>query len=198
MHVHARRAWRGARTDFAMPATLRAPCWTLPCPATNIPRPHTDETAMTPRNPSTQAALDKLLQEHGLTGDTRLYGDVARDALVATNLPDVFTLVANPEADVTVVDVYGHGHVMQAPQVGAGLAFARSATPNWQETTEMRALRSVPASAPAPRLDSVEVEVRLGEILTQGGLIYPVESVTVEQAWYCTLPEGSVQVMEAR
>jgi hypothetical protein len=40
----------------------------------------------------------------------------------------------------------------------------------------------------------VEVEVRLGDILRQGGLIYPVESVTVERVWYCTLPEGAVDV----
>lgn len=153
---------------------------------------------MTPHDSSTQAALDKLLKDHGLTGDTRMYREVTRDALVATDLPGVFTLTANPEADVTVVDVYGKGYVMQAPQVGAGLAFARTATPNWQETMEMRVLRSASPSAPAPQLDSIEVEVRLGEILRQGGLVYPVKSVTVEQAWYCTLPEGSIQVLEAR
>ena len=42
--------------------------------------------------------------------------------------------------------------------------------------------------------DHVEVEIRLSDILQQGGLVYPVESVTVERAWYCTLPEGSIEV----
>ena len=42
--------------------------------------------------------------------------------------------------------------------------------------------------------DHVEVEIRLSDILKQGGLVYPVESVTVERAWYCTLPEGSIEV----
>ena len=37
-------------------------------------------------------------------------------------------------------------------------------------------------------LDSVEVEVRLEDVLRQGGLVYPVESVSVERVWYCTLP----------
>jgi hypothetical protein len=35
----------------------------------------------------------------------------------------------------------------------------------------------------------VEVEVVLQDILLQGGLIYPVESVTVERVWYCTCLE---------
>jgi hypothetical protein len=40
----------------------------------------------------------------------------------------------------------------------------------------------------------VEVEVRLGDLLAQGALVYPVESVTVEKAWYCTMPAGDVIV----
>jgi hypothetical protein len=39
----------------------------------------------------------------------------------------------------------------------------------------------------------MEVVVRLGDILDQGGLVYPVESVAIEKAWYCTLL-GSVNV----
>jgi hypothetical protein len=49
------------------------------------------------------------------------------------------------------------------------------------------------AASPA---NHVEVEIRLGDILEQGGLVYPVESVTVERAWYCTLPAGSIEVRE--
>ena len=43
-------------------------------------------------------------------------------------------------------------------------------------------------------LERMEVVVRLGDILDQGGLVYPVESVSIEKAWYCTLPSGSVNV----
>ena len=35
------------------------------------------------------------------------------------------------------------------------------------------------------------------QMLEQGGLIYPVESVITDRAWYCTFPEGSVQVRAA-
>jgi hypothetical protein len=60
----------------------------------------------------------------------------------------------------------------------------------------MRTLVANRGRAEPKPLDSVEVEVRLGDILDQGGLLYPVESVTVEKAWYCTLPTGGVEVRE--
>ena len=146
---------------------------------------------MTPR----PAALDQLLKQHGLGRDTRLYREAMRDALTATDIAGVYRLAANSKPSEAVVDIYGQGHLVQAEQVGPGLAFAESAAPNWQETMELRALRTG-AAKPAP--DHVEVEVRLEDILEQGGLLYPVESVTVERVWYCTLPKGSVAVREAR
>jgi hypothetical protein len=56
----------------------------------------------------------------------------------------------------------------------------------------MRVLKA--GRAAAPQMDRVEVEVRLADIIAQGGLVYPVESVTVERVVYCTLPSGSVTV----
>ncbi len=41
----------------------------------------------------------------------------------------------------------------------------------------------------------IEVEVRLGDVLGQGGLVYPVESVITEKVWYLTMPEGEVRVL---
>ena len=38
--------------------------------------------------------------------------------------------------------------------------------------------------------------MQLQDILRQGGLIYPVESVTVERAWYCTLPADGIEVRQ--
>jgi hypothetical protein len=82
--------------------------------------------------------------------------------------------------------------------VGPGLAFAESDSPNWQETMEMRALKAAADQRATVAADQVEVEVALMDILQQGGLIYPVQSVTVEKAWYCTLPGGMVTVREVR
>lgn len=148
------------------------------------------------RDGPTQAALDKLLEEHGFAGDTRLYREAVRDVLAPTDTPGAFRLPANATPSESVVDIYGQGHLVQAEQVGPGLAFAETALPNWQETMEMRALKAGRGMIDAPPGDRVEVEVRLQDILRQGGLIYPVESVTVERVWYCTLPTGSVDVRE--
>jgi len=145
---------------------------------------------------ATQAALTRLLEENGLAGDVRLYREAVRDSLSPTEEPGVYMLAANPRPSESVIDVYGHGHLMQAEQVGPGLAFAQSASPDWQETMEMRVLRAKAGQTETPQVDRVEVEVRLQDVLRQGGLIYPVKSVTVERAWYCTLPEGAIAVRE--
>jgi hypothetical protein len=143
-----------------------------------------------------QAVLDKLLEEHGLTPDTPLYREAEREALVPTGKPGVYSLPANATPSESVIDVYGQGYLTQAEQIGPGLAFAESALPNWQETVEMRVLKSGGGGAGDSAENAVEVQVRLGDILRQGGLIYPVESVTVERVWYCTLPSDSVEVRE--
>ena len=148
------------------------------------------------RDEATQAALDRLLAEHGLAADTRLYREAVRESLTPTGTPGVFRLPANANPSEAVLDVYGQGYLVQADQVGPGLAFAESASPNWQETMEMRTLKARPGQRGASPADRVEVEVRLNDILRQGGLIYPVESVTVERVWYCTLPADSVDVRE--
>ncbi len=149
---------------------------------------------MTSRDPAVQARLDQLLSDNGLDADSRLFREALREALGVTKHPGVYRLPANTRPSESVVDIYGQGHLVQAEQVGPGLAFAESALPAWQETMELRALRSGQQKA----LDTVEVSVRIGDVLAQGGLIYPVESVTVEKAWYCTLPAGAIEVREVR
>jgi hypothetical protein len=148
------------------------------------------------RDDTTQQTLDRLLQEHRLFAETPLYREAMRNALVPTDTPGLFRLKANPAPSESVIDVYGQGYVVQAEQVGPGLAFAESDRPNWQETMEMRTLKAVRAPRNTSSPDHVEVEIRLDDILRQGGLVYPVESVTVEKAWYCTLPSGSIEVRE--
>jgi hypothetical protein len=143
----------------------------------------------------TQQKLKLLLEEHRLFAETPLFREAMRDALTPTDTPGVFRLQANSNPSESVIDVYGQGYVVQAEQVGPGLAFAESDQPNWQETMEMRAMKMTKTSRAASG-NNVEVEIRLGEILEQGGLVYPVESVTVERAWYCTLPAGSIEVRE--
>jgi hypothetical protein len=93
----------------------------------------------TQRVAATQTVLLRLLNEHHLSGDTRLYREAERASLVATATPGVHRLPASAHACETLVDVYGPGYPIQAEEVGAGLAFAESATSGWQETKELRA-----------------------------------------------------------
>lgn len=149
-----------------------------------------------PHNDATRDALAQLLADHGLTPETRLYREALREALEPGTIPGFHQLAANPAPSESIVDVYGQGHIVQAEQVGPGLAFAESDRPDWQETMEMRAFHARRDPGESGTVDRVEVQVLLQDILSQGGLIYPVESVTIERAWYCTLPAGSVTVRE--
>lgn len=145
---------------------------------------------------STSARLAKLLEEYALSNDTRLYREAVREALLPTKEAGVYRLEANAHPSESVVDVYGNGYTIQAEEAGPGLAFAESPRPNWQETMELRTMQAGRGKSNVPAEDRVEVEVRLEDVLRQGGLIYPVESVSVERVWYCTLPKKSVDVRE--
>lgn len=90
--------------------------------------------------------------------------------------PGEYYLTANPDPSEAVIDVYGSGHITLAVHIGAGLAFAE--VPDHQWNSEGR----------------VRVSVTLQDIVDQGGLIFPVESVTTERVWYFTLPSGQVLV----
>jgi hypothetical protein len=139
-----------------------------------------------------QSVMRALLEENGLTTASRLYRETENASLAATDRDGVYRLDANAQPSESVVDIYGAGYIMQAEEAGPGLAFIDSASPNWQETVEMRTLRASQEARAAS--DRVEVEVSVEEILNQGGLMYPVESVAVEKAWYFTLPSGFVEV----
>ena len=140
-----------------------------------------------------RALHDQLLATNHLTADTRLYREALYSTLRPTETPGLFHLAPNAIPSESVIDVYGAIHLVQAQSAGAGLAFAETARPNWLETMEVRTLRADASSGALPD-PHVEVEVRLGDLLDQGAMVYPVESVTVERAWYCTMPEGAVLV----
>ena len=139
-----------------------------------------------------QSILSRLLEEHGLTRETRVFREAKRELLVSTGKQGSYRLTANETPSETVIDVYGGpGYVVQAEQVGPGLAFAESSSRDWQDSVLLRAVRAVDVTSLG---DSVKVEARIADILSQGGLMYPVESVEVERAWYFTLPNGSIEV----
>jgi hypothetical protein len=143
---------------------------------------------------SAKPVLERILAESGLNAETRLYRETLKKTLTPAGGSGVFTLEANARPTESVIDIYGQGHLVQAESVGPGLAFAETPRPDWQDTMELRVLQSGDRTKELLSLERIEVEVRIGDILDQGGLIYPVESVAIERVWYCTLPAGKVTV----
>jgi hypothetical protein len=127
------------------------------------------------RDPKAQA-LEGLLRSNGLSGETRLFRCTRAEFLSPGKAPGTFSMSANAASPEAVVDVYGNGHIRVAEQLGPGLAFAEQRDNQWR--------------APDRKL----VEVRVEDVLAQGGLLYPVESVITEKVWFVTLPRGSVAV----
>lgn len=127
-----------------------------------------------PHDEKTNATLSDLLAQHGLTVDSRLYRYTLPEFV--SEAASGLSVTANPDPSEAVVDVYGQGHIVLAAQIGPGLAFAAARDNQWAAD------------------DRVEVDVRVGDLLDQGGLLYPVESVITETTFYATLPSGSVAV----
>ena len=126
----------------------------------------------------TIAALNELMDANGFTGESVLYRATLPEFLTPLDDAGAYSISANDDPSEAVVDVYAQGHIVLAQQVGPGLAFATSLDNQWRGS------------------DRKTVVVRLQEVLDQGGLIYPVESVITESVWYFTLPAGSVEVKE--
>ena len=127
----------------------------------------------------TRTVLEDLLRSNGFTGETRLYRQTLSEYLTDTDEPGVYRVSANPDPSEAVVDIYGEDNVSLAVHRGPGLAFANSLDNEW--------------TAP----ERVGIEVRLQDVLDQGGLLYPVESVITSRVWYLTFPEGSVRVRKS-
>ena len=126
-----------------------------------------------------RAVLEELLQANGFTAETRFHRYTLPEFLTESGEPDLYRITANDDPSEAVRDVYEQGHICIAQQVGPGLAFAESAENEWRSAGR------------------IGIEVRLKDVLDQGGLVYPVESVITDRIWYMTLPGGGVQVRRA-
>ena len=130
-------------------------------------------------DPETQAKLEALMSEHGLTGETLLYRETLPEFLSTTAESSIQQISANDAASEALLNVYGDGHVWNADQIGPGLTFTESKDNEWASE------------------DRRTICARLQDVLDQGGLVYPVESVITDRAWYVTLPSGSLFVRKA-
>jgi hypothetical protein len=124
------------------------------------------------------AALNELMDANGFTGASLFYRATLPEFLTPLDDAGAYSISANDDPSESVVDLYAQGHIVLAQQVGPGLAFAQCLDNQWRGS------------------DRKTVVVRVRDVLDQGGLIYPVESVITESVWYFTLPARSVEVKE--
>ena len=136
------------------------------------------EVVDTITDPETQTRLEALLKEHGLSGETLLYRETLPEFLSAIAESGGLQVSANDDAAEALLNVYGDGHIWNAHQIGPGLALTETKDNEWSSE------------------DRKSICVRLQDVLEQGGLVYPVESVITDRAWYVTLPSGSLYVHE--
>ena len=122
------------------------------------------------------AKLKEWMRSNDLTAETRLYRHSLPEFVRATDEAGIAEITANEDPSEAVIDVYGQGHTTLAVHVGAGLSFAEASNNDWR--SESRCC----------------VELRLGDALDQGGLVYPVESITTERVWYVTIPQERIRV----
>ena len=122
------------------------------------------------------AKLEELMRSNDLTAETRLYRYSLPEFVRPTNEPGIAEITANDDPSEAVVDVYGQGHTTLAVHMGAGIAFSESADNDWRSDSRRC------------------VELRLGDALDQGGLVYPVTSITTDRVWYVTIPQGQIRV----
>ncbi|MFT4625284.1 MAG: hypothetical protein ACI8PZ_003952 [Myxococcota bacterium] len=124
----------------------------------------------------TAATRASLLDAKGLSAQTPLYRATYPEHISQADGSGGHSITANPDAGEAVVDIYHQGHTIVASDAGPGLALTTARDNEWDEP------------------DRVVVEVLLGDVLAQGGLVYDVTSVLTEQVLYCTLPSGTVSV----
>jgi hypothetical protein len=119
--------------------------------------------------------LTTLIEANGWDRSTRFFRHNLRSHLDPAPEPGLFRMRANPDPTEAVEDIYAGGHTAQASDKGPGLAFSDEPDDQW--------------SSP----DHVCVSIRLGDVLDQGGVIYPVQSVITASVWYMTLPGESIE-----
>ncbi|MFT5169376.1 MAG: hypothetical protein ACI8P3_004625 [Saprospiraceae bacterium] len=116
-----------------------------------------------------------LMKSEGLSKDTIFYRYTYEEHLIKTE-EGKYKLSANDSATEMVEDYYISGHLVMAKYVGRGLAFTLEKDNEYKSDSK------------------VCVEIRLSEILDQGGLIYPDRSSYETSSYFLTMPEGSVSV----
>ena len=120
--------------------------------------------------------LSKFMQDNNLTNESKLVRYTSKSYLKELN--GKLYLEAKKEPLDMVVDRYhGFWEVFKASEIGQGISFLSNREAEYESH------------------DRVCVEIRLKDVLDQGGLIYSVTSLPAYiKAYFCTLPDSKVKV----
>jgi hypothetical protein len=120
--------------------------------------------------------LDTFMKENNLTPESKLVRYTSKTYL--KELSGEYFLEAKKEPQDMVVDRYhGFWEVFIASEIGQGISLLSNREVEYNIS------------------DRVCVEMRLKDVLDQGGLVYNVTSLPAYlNAFFCTLPDGMVKV----
>ena len=120
--------------------------------------------------------LEKFMFEHKLNEDSILYRYTSKNYLIEEKGSHFIKAKSEP-IEMVIDDYNGYGEVFIASEIGHGLAFLT----NREEEYEIE--------------DRVCVEIKLSDIIKQGGLIYKVTSLPAYlTSYFATLPSGTIKV----
>lgn len=131
---------------------------------------------MSTRTIEEQEILNKFMKEFQLTPESTLIRYTNNKYLNEEN--GCYYLISKSKPTEMLVDRYhGFWEVFIASEIGSGIAFLSEREDEYEST------------------DRICVEVKLKDVLDQGGLVYNVTSLpSYLKAFFCTLPEGKVKV----
>lgn len=141
---------------------------------------------------SPDKTVDQMLQDYNLTPDSIVYRatpkQYVKDGVIQANpssvavIRDPYNLVDNP--------IYQQGSEEIPAKISSITNASRLKEPTLNVTVSSKGVKNY-ASKDG---DYVVVGIRVGDILEQGGKIYPDVSAMVEHALIFTIPEGEVKV----
>jgi len=120
--------------------------------------------------------LNDIMVEYNLSSESVLFRYSLPKHLITSKQGTTVHAKDNPEE--IIIDRYqGAGHSVHARNIGAGLAFTLVAEEVYKSSRK------------------VCIEVKIKDIIEQGGLIYKVTSVPAHiDAFFFTLPKGNVRI----
>ena len=124
-----------------------------------------------------QQILSAFMQENHLTPESKLYRYTSRSYLKEIDGHLYLEAKTNP-SDMVIDRYHGFWEVFMSSEIGKGISFLSNMEKEYE------------------RSERVCVEIKLENVLEQGGLVYKVTSLPAYiNAFFCTLPEGKVKVL---